>query len=67
MSISGTSNMKYGSVVQEVVTVENVEYYSLEELVPMPCKEFIQRGFVADLNTALTEAVKSMTSFTQSK
>ena len=59
--------MKYGSVVQEAVVVENVEYYSLEDLVPMPCQEFIQRGFTADLNTALTAAVKSMTPFSQSK
>ena len=66
VSISGTSNMKYGSVVQEAVVVENVPYYSLEDLVSMPCQEFIQRGFTGDLNTALTTAVRSMTAFTQS-
>ena len=58
--------MTYGSVVQTAVEVESVRYYSLEDLVPIPCTRFLQRGFVVDINNALTKAVTGMAAFADS-
>lgn len=63
MTATGTT-MTYDTLVVSPVEVESAPYYSLEELVPFPCEQFLQRGFVPDLNTALTTAVNAMTDFT---
>ena len=67
MTVSGVTETTYGSVVQEIIEVEDIVNYSLEELVSMPCTDFVQRGYLTTLNTALTTAVTSMTAFTESK
>ena len=57
--------MKYGEAVQEPVMIEGAKYFSLEELVPIPCGDFLERGFVTDLNMALKTAIESTTVFSE--
>ena len=67
VTVSGTSGMKYGATVQAPVEIDSAPNFSLENLVPIPCGGFVERGFVADLNTAITTAIMSTTVFNEGK